>query len=94
EKADSFTIGTVWSPRFNSPMFRTLNLSIDYYNIKLRDAIGTVSLTQILPRCFNFDGLSNPSYSVNNIFCQQITRDPRSGAISFGREGALNLATY
>ncbi|MDH4746204.1 TonB-dependent receptor [Sphingomonas sp. CBMAI 2297] len=94
EKADSFTIGTVWSPRFGSPMFRMFNLSVDYYNIKLRDAIGTVALTQILPRCFNFDGLSNPGYSLNNVFCQQITRDTRSGAISFGREGALNLATY
>ena len=94
EKADSFTAGTVWSPAFGSSLFRTFNLSVDYYNIKIRDAIGTIALTDILPRCFNFDGISNPGYTLDNVFCGQITRDTNSGAISFGREGALNLATY
>lgn len=94
EKADSFTVGTVWSPKFGGSLFRAFNVSVDYYNIKIRDAIGNISLTTILPRCFNFDGQSNPTYSLNNVFCQQITRDTNSGAISFGREGALNLATY
>lgn len=94
EKADSYTIGGVWSPTFNTPLVRSLNFSVDYYNIKIRDAIGTITLTSILPRCYNFDGLSNPTYSLNNVFCQQIARDPNSGAISFAREGALNLATY
>lgn len=94
EKSDSYTVGAVWSPQFASPAFRTLNISVDYYNISIKDAIGTVALTTILPRCFNFDGSSNPNYSLNNVFCQQITRDTNSGAISFGREGALNLATY
>ena len=94
EKADSYTIGAVWSPKFGGSLFRAFNLSVDYYNIRIRDAIGSISLTTILPRCFNFDGVSNPTYSTSNIFCQQITRDPRSGSIAFGREGALNLATY
>jgi outer membrane receptor protein involved in Fe transport len=94
EKSDSYTVGAVWSPQFATPIFRSFNVSVDYYKISIKDAIGTVALTSILPRCFNFDGLSNPSYSLNNVFCQQVTRDPNSGAIAFGREGALNLATY
>lgn len=94
EKADSYTFGAVLSPRSSSPWFRGFNLSIDYYNISIRDAIGTLTLTTILPRCFNSDGVSNPNFSATNLFCQQITRDTNSGAISFGREGALNLATY
>jgi iron complex outermembrane receptor protein len=94
ENANSYTVGAVWSPRLGSPLFRTFNLSVDYYNIKITDAIGTLALTSILPRCFNVDGVSNPTFSNSNVFCQQITRDQNSGAIINGREGALNLATY
>jgi outer membrane receptor protein involved in Fe transport len=94
EKADSYTAGVVWSPRLDNDLFRTFNVSVDYYNIKITDAIATLTLTTIVPRCFNVDGLSNPSYSPTNVFCQQITRDHNSGAINNGREGALNLATY
>lgn len=94
EKGTSYTVGAVFSPRFSSPMFRTFNLSIDYYNIGIKDAIGTLALTTIIPRCFNSDGASNPNYALDNVFCQQLTRDTNSGAISFAREGALNLATY
>ena len=94
ENADSYTIGAVYTPRFDSLLFSTLNMSIDYYNISISDAIGTLALTTIIPRCFNSDGVSNPTYSNSNVFCQQFTRDANSGAISFAREGALNIATY
>lgn len=94
ENADSYTIGVVYKPGFGHPLFSTLNLSIDYYKISISDAIGNLSLTTALPRCFNSDGVSNPTYSKDNVFCQQFTRDPNSGAISFAREGALNIASY
>jgi outer membrane receptor protein involved in Fe transport len=47
-----------------------------------------------LPRCFNSDGTSNPTYSTSNIYCQQITRDHNTGDIVLAREGLLNLASY
>jgi len=94
EKSDSFTVGAAWTPKFPSAMFRTLNFSVDYYDIKIKDAIGFLDLRSILPRCFNADGVSNPSYSTSNFYCQQFSRDPNSGALVNGREGALNLATY
>jgi len=94
ENADSYTIGAVYSPKFDSPLFQSFNLSIDYYNISISDAIGNLALTTIIPRCFNSDGVSNPTYSTSNVFCQQFSRDSSSGAISFAREGALNIATY
>lgn len=94
ENADTYTLGAVYSPRFDSPLFQRINLSLDYYSISIKDAIGTLALTTIIPRCFNSDGVSNPSYSPTNVFCQQFTRDTRSGAISFAKEGALNIATY
>ena len=94
ENSDSYTIGAVWTPQFASPLFESLNFSIDYYNISITDAIGSLALTTIIPRCFNSDGVSNPTYSTSNVFCQQFVRDSNSGAISFAREGTLNIASY
>jgi iron complex outermembrane receptor protein len=94
ETAKTYSIGAVWSPKFEQPLLQNLQVSVDYYNIKLENAVGTLALTSILPRCFNSDGVSNPSFSPSNVYCQQITRDPRTGDIVLGREGFLNLATY
>ncbi|MFI4964110.1 MAG: TonB-dependent receptor plug domain-containing protein, partial [Caulobacterales bacterium] len=94
ETAHTYSIGGVWSPRFDSPLVRNLQVSVDYYNIKIDNAVGSLALTDILPRCFNSDGVSNPTYTTSNIFCQQITRDSNTGDIVLGREGLLNLAAY
>ncbi|RAK60181.1 TonB-dependent receptor [Phenylobacterium hankyongense] len=94
EKAKTYSVGAVWSPTFDQPLLQNLQVSVDYYNIKIDNAVGTLALTSILPRCFNVDGVSNSTYSNSNIYCQQITRDTRTGDIVLGREGFLNLATY
>jgi outer membrane receptor protein involved in Fe transport len=94
ETADTYSIGTVWIPRFDSALMRKFQVSVDYYHISISNAVGSLSLTDILPRCFNSDGISNPSYSVNNIYCQQIVRDHNTGDIVLGHEGLLNLASY
>ena len=94
ETAHTYSIGAVWSPHFEHPLVHNFQMSVDYYNIKLKNAVGSLALTDILPRCFNSDGISNPTYSTTNIYCRQITRDPNTGDIVLGREGLLNLATY
>jgi iron complex outermembrane receptor protein len=94
ETANTFSVGTVWTPHFDSPLMHKFQVSVDYYNISIGNAVGSLSLTDILPRCFNSDGISNPSYSANNVYCQQITRDHNTGDIVFGHEGLLNLASY
>ena len=94
EQANTFSIGTVWSPELDSALLKTFHLSVDYYNIKISNAVGSLALTDILPRCFNSDGISNPTYSVANIYCQQITRDHNTGDIVLAHEGLLNLASY
>jgi len=94
EQANTFSIGTVWSPDFDSALMHTFHVSVDYYNIKITNAVGSLALTDILPRCFNSDGISNPSYSTSNIYCRQITRDPNTGDIVLAHEGLLNLASY
>jgi outer membrane receptor protein involved in Fe transport len=70
------------------------HLSVDYYHIAISNAVGSLALTDILPRCFNSDGISNPGYSTANVYCQQITRDRNTGDIVLGHEGLLNLASY
>ncbi len=94
EKATTYSFGAVLTPRISSPWFDRLQISVDYYNIQLKDAIGTLQLTDILPRCFNSDGVSNPSYSLNNPFCDRITRNTTTGEISLGRQGLFNFATF
>jgi iron complex outermembrane receptor protein len=94
ETANTFSFGTVWNPHFTSDLMHKFQLSVDYYNISISNAVGSLSLTDILPRCFNSDGISNPSYSNANIYCQQITRDKSTGDIVLGHEGLLNLASY
>ena len=94
EKASTYSFGAVISPRFAGALFQHLNLSVDYYNIRIKNAIGSLLLTDILPRCFNSDGASNPTYSLANPYCQRITRDPATGTIALGRQGLFNFATY
>jgi len=94
EKADTYSIGVVLAPKFGSSLFRNFQVSVDYYSIKISGAIGSLLLTDILPRCFNSDGSSNPTYAVANPYCQRITRDPLTGAIVLGQQGLFNFATY
>ena len=94
ETADTYSFGGVWAPGFESPLARTLNISIDYFKIKIAGAVGSIALSDILQRCFNVDGTSNPTYSNSNTYCQLITRDTSNGSIVLGRQLLLNLATY
>ena len=94
EKASTWSIGAVIAPRFGNSVFRDFQISVDYYNIKIANAIGSLNLTDILPRCFNSDGLSNPTYSATNAYCQRVQRDASGGAITSSQQGLFNFATY
>jgi outer membrane receptor protein involved in Fe transport len=62
EKADSYSIGAVFTPRF-LPGF---SASVDYWRVKVKDAIDSLSADDIVNRCF--EGLAD--------FCAAITTDP------------------
>jgi outer membrane receptor protein involved in Fe transport len=94
EKAKTYSFGVVLTPHFGGAESSGLQVSLDYFHIKITDAIGSLLLTDILPRCFNSDGASNPGYSVSNAYCQRITRDPLTGVILLGQQGLFNFATY
>jgi iron complex outermembrane receptor protein len=77
EEADTTVIGIVLEPEF-APGF---TMSIDYYDIKIADAIATLTAQQIVDACFN--GATD--------LCQYIQRDT-TNAISRVRIPFLNVA--
>jgi iron complex outermembrane receptor protein len=93
EVADTVTAGLVWSSTAASPWLSGLNLSLDWYDIKVEGAIGVITTQVGLSRCFNADGQSNPTYDPNNFFCQLTTRGV-SGGIETQQQPTLNLAAY
>ncbi len=85
ERANTFNVGFVFNAPRGSGPFGDFSLSVDYYNIKIKDVISTVPGLTVLSKCFNLDG-SNPGYSNANPFCSLISRDAATGQI-------LNVAT-
>jgi iron complex outermembrane receptor protein len=79
ERADTLTLGAVIRP------LRGLSLTVDYYDITVRDAIAQVGAQVLIDTCFRtLQGDSTP--------CQSIVRDTFSGNINFVRAPLLNVA--
>ena len=89
EKAKTFNVGAVFNAPRSGGIFGDFSLSVDYYNIKIKDVISTVPGLTVLSKCYNLDG-SNPSYDVSNPFCQLIQRDA-AGQLSTVATPFLNL---
>lgn len=90
ERANTYNIGAVFNSPAKSGIFGDFSLSVDYYNISIKDVISPVPGLSVLNKCYNLDG-TNPSYSVTNEFCQLIRRDPATGAITTVLTPFLNL---
>ncbi|WP_447723897.1 TonB-dependent receptor plug domain-containing protein [Sphingomonas koreensis] len=79
ETADSWNVGAVFSPRF-LPGF---NISADYFDINLKDAIDTLSAQEIINRCF--EGRAE--------YCAAITQDPNNASRILFRNQPFNFAS-
>jgi outer membrane receptor protein involved in Fe transport len=71
ETADTFTVGAVWAPS----MFDDLTVIVDYYNIRVEDAIGSISTQTTVDLCYGSTDFPN------NRFCDVISRDGSSGRV-------------
>ena len=71
ETARSYTFGTVIRPRF-APR---LAIAIDYYDINIEDAISTATAQDVANGC-----VDQPT--LDNIFCDSLSRNPVTGAIN------------
>jgi len=76
ETGRTFTLGTVITEPFG---ISNLTTTIDLYRIQIRDAIAPQSSITVYNNCFNYNGTSNPTYDVNNSYCQLIQRNPITG---------------
>lgn len=93
ETADSYSVGVVWQPTFDMPLFHRLSASVDYYNIDIKNAVGSVTASNAVSKCFNADG-SNPTYSNSNFFCSLAQRDPLTGQYVNSLQTNANLAEF
>ncbi len=91
ESADTYTLGVVFQPAFESAALSDLVISIDYYDIAIDGVIGVTTGGRVLDKCFNKDG-SNPAYDVNNFNCQLLVRNTATGRLDNVLEPTVNLA--
>lgn len=82
ETADTFTIGFVFQPDF----IPGLTMIVDYYNIDIEDGIlSGVADEVIVTNCVDASSIDNP-------FCDAVTRDATSGEVTAVQATNLNLA--
>jgi outer membrane receptor protein involved in Fe transport len=78
ETAETWTAGMVIQSPIQTELLRRLRLSIDYYSIKVDDAIGAQSVDIAQQQCF--DSAFNSSYSASSPYCLGIGRN-QTGAL-------------
>ena len=84
EKADSWTAGVVLTPK---GFLSGFTASVDYYNIKVKDAVGTIGAQVILNQCV---ATGDP------FFCGKINRTasgPAAGSLWLDESGFVNNQT-
>ena len=74
EKADSYTAGVVFQPRF----VRGLSITVDYYHIKITDAISQPTGGDLITNCFG----NITAASATDPNCLLFRRDPVTGTLS------------
>jgi iron complex outermembrane recepter protein len=82
EKGTTYTLGAVFTPDF----FEGFSLTVDYYDITLRDAVGQIQPVDALTSCY----ITDPR--ADNPLCLAVTRDPTTGFILNGFPVDRNLA--
>ena len=91
ETADTFTFGVVFD-------FENFRASVDWYDIKLADAIFSVPAGEILLLCFGFSG-NNPTLDPDDPACRAVNRevqldgDPAEGQPSVPSQGTANVSS-
>ncbi len=88
ETANSITLGVVVTP----PQVPGLAISIDYYNIKISDAIGIPTPGDILVPCY---GANNDGNGSDPTACAFVGRNPLNGTLNGGGDtpGLIQLLT-
>ena len=98
ESAKTWTVGAVIQSPLDSELFNRLRLSVDYYNIKVDDAIGPLTLDTAQRFCFDptFNPAisSSPTTAAASPFCQAIGRVAGDGALGNVQVTYLNNGRF
>lgn len=86
EKADTFTVGAVFTPRDYVP---GLSIGIDYYSVKINNAIASALPGDPLGACFN----NITAASATSAACTSIRRNPSNGRLSGPTATTFGLPT-
>jgi outer membrane receptor protein involved in Fe transport len=97
ETANTWTVGFVAGLPSENPLLAGLRLTMDWYQISLKDAITSTNGDVIMERCF--DPSQNVGLSATNIWCQALQRNPDNGTVSvvnalFSNEAAYKTSGY
>ena len=97
ETADTFTFGVVLDSPWDGA-FSNLRASVDYYSIKLKDAIFSIPAGEIVLMCYGYAG-NNPNLDVNDPACKSINRltdssgNPSDGTPWVPSQGTANVSS-
>ncbi|ODT90225.1 MAG: hypothetical protein ABS86_04120 [Sphingobium sp. SCN 64-10] len=98
ESAKTWTLGAVISSPSSNEMFRRLRLSVDYYSIRVDDAIGPLTLDTAQRSCFdpvfNPAIANNPTAAAATAACQAIGRVAGDGALGNVQVTYLNNGRF
>lgn len=83
ERGKTYTVGGVLTPRFAPG----LSLTVDYYDIRIEDAVGQVQPVDAITSCY----ITDPS--ADNPLCAAVSRDPVTGRILNAFVDDRNLAS-
>ena len=89
ETGNSFTLGLVWVPRNRDGFIGNLRGSLDYWQVKVKDAILVPDVNELIADCYNYSG-NNPSYSATRNSCAGISRvggDLANGSVAANAAG-------
>lgn len=84
EKADSTTIGVVYTPEYVDG----LDVTIDWYSIEINDAIWVIQPAAALQNCY----IDNPV--AGNPLCGAVLRDEETGFITTALVNDFNVSTF
>jgi outer membrane receptor protein involved in Fe transport len=90
ETANTDTLGFVWRPNTSHEKLNGLNLTVDYYDIKIDDMISVEGALTVYEKCLSAE--SNPSYDPTNPACVKIHRNPVNGTATTTTVSYVNAA--
>jgi outer membrane receptor protein involved in Fe transport len=83
ETAKTWTAGLVLRPRF----LPGLNIAADWYDIKIKDAVSTPTATELATLCYD-------QPTLDNVYCNALSRSASTGYINNFRVGPENVANF